>query len=304
MTLGKRFNNQSILDISTSVCGKYIAFIVNIILLLGLIFLAIGNFEMFLAGVGIWFFRSTPTWILAVYLIIPSFYLALKGLKNICRFNFLLYIIIPLILFLIILNLRDFRITSLLPIAEDGFLSIFKAVPSSLFAFVGFETLAFINPYIKNPGEMTRRASLSLMITTLLFTLIMLASIGIFGEALVFKRFNSLLGLARLIRLPVLERIDLYFIAAWIIGMNLVINTYLFLIYDSAQKIFQFKSKLIPMAVIAVLIIIVVSLTDDNILILTLTNISGFVSIFIGFLIPLIFLVIAVIRGKKGGGSV
>lgn len=301
LSLSKRFSYHSILDITKAVSGKLIAFIINTLLLLSLLFILIGNYSLFVAGVGIWFFRSTPNWALAIYLMVPSVYLVCKGLKSIARFSFLLYLIIPLIMCLVLLNLRDFRLTALLPLFENGLTGIFKAMPTSLFAFSGFEILLFITPNIKGTEKLSRRISAAAMISTLMFIIVIIASVGIFGEDFVVKRFNALLGLARLIKLPVIERVDLYFLAVWITGMTLVINSFLFLVCDTAQRIFKYKAKLTPILIITTIVVASVSFIEDNILVLKFSGMTGYVSFFVGVLIPIIIYITAVLRNKRAG---
>jgi spore germination protein (amino acid permease) len=299
--LCKRFGNQSILSITGVVCGKFFSFIINLLMLMSLIYITIAFYSLFVAGVGIWFFRTTPAWALAAYLVIPSALLASIGLKSICRFNFLLYIIIPLILFLVILNLKDFRITALLPIGEHGLSGILKAVPASLFAFTGFETILFVFPHIKDTQKITRKFSAAILITTLLFTVITAAHTGVFGDELVAKRFNAILGLARLIKLPVFERVDIYFLAVWITAMTLTMNTYLFLVHTAILQIFKPKRRFVPSLIAVFLVVVPVSIVEDNSTILKLLGFSGFVAFFVGLFVPIVLLIIAVLKNKKGG---
>jgi spore germination protein (amino acid permease) len=301
IALCRKFNNQSILDITGLICGRFFAFILNFLLFLCLLFIAAANYTLFVAGVGIWFFRSTPAWALAVYLIIPSALLAAVGLKSVCRFSFLLYFIIPLVLCLVALNLSDFRITALLPVGEHGLSNIMRAVPASLFAFCGVETILFVFPHIQDTQKITRKFSAAILIATLLFTVITAAHTGVFGDELVMKRFNAILGLARLIKVPVVERVDIYFLAVWITAMTLTTNTYMFLAHDTILRIFKPKARFIPSLIAVLLVVAPASIVEDNYVVLKLLGFAGFITFFVGLIVPLILLITAVIRNKKGG---
>lgn len=300
IALCKRFCGSSLLDINKIIFGKYIAFFLNLLLLAYFLFSTIANLSLFTIGVGIWFFKSTPQWVLTLYLLLPSLYIVQKGIKAICRFNFIIFLFIPLILSLMILNSHNFRISELFPVGSAGIRNIISSLPKTTFAFMGFETLLFIFPYIKEHQKVTRYTVIAVLTTVFIYTSIVITSIGVFGEHLLEKRYVAIIGLSRMLKLPILERVDLYYLSVWVSGMVLVINSCLFLSFNTAKKLFKIKSRLIPLSIICIIVVVCVSFLEDISLANKVMEYDGYASFIIGALIPIILLIIALISRKRG----
>ncbi len=302
IALCRRFEGQSILDINRILFGKFISFILNVLFILYLLFAAISNLGILVSSIGVWFFRSTPFWVLALYIMFPSVYLASKGLKGVCRFNFMMVITIPVLLTLIVFNFHNLRITNLLPIGVHGIGNIVEALPDTLFAYMGFEALLFIFPFIKDKQQIGRQVMIGSGITVLINVCLVMASIAIFGEDLLKKRIVALVGLSRMIEVPVFERLDLYYLATWIAAMLLAVNGYLFLSYDTVKRIFKIKSKIGPLAGIAIIVLLFTSiLSEDADRIFQENYYSGIALLIMGVLYPVLLLIITLIS-RKGAG--
>ncbi|MDF2524117.1 MAG: hypothetical protein K0R31_1758 [Clostridiales bacterium] len=298
IALCRRFGGKSILEINQVIFGKYIALIINILLVLYLIFEAVSNLKLITIAVGIWFFSSSPIWILTLYFLLPSMYLTYFGLKGMSRFNLLVYLFIPMTLGLATLNLPGFDYTQLLPIGMHGISGIVKSLPPSTFAYMGFETLLFIFPFIKDKQNIGKYALAGAAATTLLFVLFVVVSLGVFGEEFLKKRLFAVVGLARMIKLPVLERVDLYFLAMWIPGMLLAVNAYHFLAFNSFKKIFNIKTRAFPLIIISIIIFFASTFNEDANIVRAINVYSGYAAFIIGAPYPVILLLISLITGK------
>ncbi len=299
IALCKRFKGQSVLDINRMIFGKYVSYLLNILLILYLQFTLVTNLSFVASTIGVWFFRETPLWILALYMIIPSAILAYKGLKGVCRFNFLLFIIIPVLLSMIALTLNEFRITNLMPVGIHGADNIMKSLVEIPFAYMGFETLLFIFPFIKDKQHISKHAIIGAAILTLICTCFVITSIAVFGEDLLKKRVVAFVGIARMIEMPVFERVDLYYLAIWIPAMLLVVNAYLFLTYNSVKKVFKVKSNMIPFTIIFSTAIVLTGIfCVDSYTVFQMTRYNGYALIIVGVLYPVLLLIIALITGK------
>lgn len=297
--LCKRFEGISILDINTVLFGRFVSFILNLALLLYLVLAAVSNLAFLASSVGVWFFRITPLWILTLYISIPSIYLAGKGLKGICRFNFLLVFIIPVLLSLVFLNIRYFRITNLLPVGIHGMSNILGALPHTAFSYLGFETLLFSFVYIKNKQYIIKHTAIGYLTVIFIFTFFFISNIAILGENLIIKRIVPFVGLARMVSVPVLERLDLYYLVIWIAAMLLSINAYMFFVHDTAKKIFHLKSNKISLGIISGVIIVLASIIGrDSHTVFMVNHLAGNILLFTGGAYPLVLLLFAWISGK------
>lgn len=299
IALCKRFDGQSILDINRMIFGKFISYIINTILILYLIYATISNLGFLASSVGVWFFKTTPLWVLVLYIMIPSITLAYKGLKGVCRFNFLLFITIPVLLSLVVFTLHSFRVTNLIPVGIHGMAKILESLPDTPYAFMGFETLLFIFPYIKDKQHTGKSVITGSAIVILIYTCFVIASIAVFGEDLLGIRIVAFVGLARMIEVPVLERVDLYCLAIWIPAMVLAVNAYLFLTYNTVKKVFRIKSEIIPLAVIIVIVLVLTSiLSEDSDTVFQVNRYAGYALFLVGVPYPVLLLITALITGR------
>ncbi len=299
IALCKRFNGQSVLDINRMIFGKYVSYLLNIFLLLYLLFAVLSNLCFFVSTVGVWFFRETPLWILSLYTMIPSMVLAYKGLKGVCRFNFLLFVTVPVLLSMFVLTLKDFRMTNLMPIGIHGAENIMKSLVNVPYAFMGFETLLFIFPFIMEKQHINKHTIIGAAVLTLIYTYFVMTSIAVFGEDLLSKRIIAFVGIARMIEVPVIERVDLYYLAIWLPALLLAVNAYLFLAYNTTKKVFKVKSKRIPFTIIIIIVIVLTSIFgEDSYTVYQMTRYAGYALFFVGVPYPVLLLSIALISRK------
>lgn len=299
IALCKRFNGQSVLDINRMIFGKYVSYLLNIFLILYLFFAVVANLGFLVSTVGVWFFSMTPLWILVSYIMIPSVILAYKGLKGVCRFNFMLFVTLPVLLSMIVFTLKDFRVTNLMPVGISGTAKIMKSLKDIPYAYMGFETLLFIFPFIKDKQNISKHAITGAAVLTLIYTGFVVTSIAVFGEDLLSKRIVAFVGIARMIELPVFERVDLYYLVIWIPAMLLATNAYLFLTYNTVKKVFKVKSQMIPFAIIMVIVITLVSIVgEDSDAVYQMSRYAGYALFFVGVLYPILLLIIALMTGK------
>lgn len=294
-----RFKGSSIFDISRIVFGKYFGFILNLLLVLYLIAASVVNLRYYTIWIDAWFFRDTPMWILTLLLIIPSAYLVYKGLKGICRFNNIVYFVITMIIILLIWPLSQiFRLTQLMPVSDAGIIRILKGVPKTAFSYMGFETLLFIYPFIKNKRYLTKNMSIGLWVTTLLYTFATIVCLGVFGENMLKNRTQPIIGLARLIKFPIFERIDIYFLTVGIPAMALAVHSYIFCTLNAINEVFRVNRNNVLLPVLLIIVILLSGFTSDINDLMNAASLVGQISFIFGSILPVLYLVAAVIFRK------
>ncbi len=299
IVLCNRFEGSSIFDINRAVFGKFFSYVINTVFLLYLITAAIAFLTSLAFTVGAWFFQSTPTWALVPYISIPSVYLAYKGLKGVCRFNFLLVLLIPILMSLMLFTLKDVNIHNLMPVGVHGLPKIAGAFPKTALTYMGFETLLFVFPYIKDRRHVFKYTSLGFITMILIFTIFTADSIAVFGEDMLKMRISAFAGFAKMISVPVLERIDLYYFSAWIAAMVLTVNAYMFLAYNAVRTVYRISSHRICHTVISAIIVIISVFTARDIYtVLTLDNYAAYGMMAFGAAYPVLLLLIAWITRK------
>ncbi len=300
--LCRRFGGASILDIDRQLFGKYIGTFLNLLWIAYLIFASIANFTFFLISMKLWFFKYTPSLLVAILLISPTIILVSKGLKNICRFDVILYIMLFITALLLIYGSTKLRVTMLLPVGEAGPLTILNGLKLISFTYMGFELLLFIYPYISNKKDLTKYIWVSGALITSFFTFTSIVTICVFGTQYTSLSLYPITSLAKLVKFPIFERIDLYYYASWIPGMILCTNSYVFCTCDSIRKIFKIKKPLWVILVISLILIISSVMVKSVDIAENLGNFGGSMSYGAGIATPVIILLISLIL-KKGGAK-
>lgn len=301
IVLLKRFNGLSILEVNKKLFGRYIGFILNLLLIIYLLLSAAINMTIYTMIVAAWFFKTTSLWLLTLLLISPCVYAVYKGIKVVCRVNAIIYYIIIMAVFILSVNFIYFRPTQLLPIGDSGIYSILSGIPDTSFSFFGFETLLFIYPFIKNRQDAIKSMAIASTISTLLFVFAAIMCFGVFGDKMVESRTLPFAGLSRIAKFPILERVDLYFLATWIPGLVICVNTYYFLTYHSIKKVFNIKRNAPLYIVVTIMIAILSRYTEDMNVMSQVASYLGYVGYIIGFGIPIFWLLISCILKKREG---
>ena len=251
-------------------------------------------------SIKLWFFRYTPVLLIAVLLISPTLLLVNKGLKNICRFDIILYAMLLITALLLVYGATRMRATLLLPICEEGLLKILGGIPLLSFSFIGFETLLFIYPNIKNKKDVTKSAWKSGSIITSFYVATSIVTVCLFGTQYTCQSLYPMISLAKFVKFPVFERIDLYYYALWIPGMILCTNTYVFCTCNSIKQIFNIKKPFwITAGICSILILVSIRISDVDIT-EALGNANGYLSCLIGIAVPIFLLLLSLIFGKGG----
>lgn len=261
--LVKSFPEKSILEIYILLYGKFLGILLDILFIVYLIFSASISTRIFSELINMIVLRQTPILITAIFIISPTLYFTSKGLKVICRFANLLFLAHFLMLLTFTFIIKQTRITYILPIAQSGIFELIKNLPNSAYSFLGFELLALFYTNVDKKNNVMKHLIYGTIYVTIYFTIITVFPVLLFGEMklkqLVFPIFN----VEQAIRVPVLERLDLFFIIFWFPTMASSIRTYFFSSYYCFTKMFQIKRKNVVIAAIAAITFIVSRIPDS-----------------------------------------
>ncbi|MDF2522196.1 MAG: hypothetical protein K0R84_2824 [Clostridia bacterium] len=250
MGLLGRFNNMSIQDINLYLFGKVFGNFLNLIFIIYPFYATVIVLRMFTDIIGISVLELTPGIVVTSFIIIPIVYLSWYGLKYICRFSTLKPLLLTIIVLYYLLLSTYFRGTFLQPVGTAGLVSIIKGSYDPFSSYLGFELLSIFYPHIRQKDKSVKYAILG-NITTMsfyIFTVVFLT--GFFGEAMLKQLQYPIFSLARAYRAPILERLDLFFIALWFPIMETVLQLYYYSAYYSIRKLLKIeedkkKSKLL-----------------------------------------------------------
>lgn len=282
MSLLNRFQTLSLLDINVILFGKIIGGFINWFLIAKLIYTSIMSLRLFVDIIKVSTLEFTPAYALSIFVMLPVVYLSWYGLKYICRFSSLMPVLLIIIVLYYFLLSKYFRNTFLQPIGTAGLVPIIKSSYIPYLSFIGFEMLGIIFPHIKHKKQALRFALYGNLITISFYVITVVFITGFFGEEMLKQLQYPIFSLARAYRAPILERLDLFFIALWFPIMETAVIMFFFNGFYSIRKILdlennRIKSKIL-IFVYTTIIIILSWLPKDSIQVAKLFNIIGYMN--------------------------
>ncbi|WP_027626109.1 GerAB/ArcD/ProY family transporter [Clostridium lundense] len=250
--LMNKYQNSSILDINILLYGKYLGMFFNFIFVCYLLFITgLGN-RFFAEVIRIIVLNQTPVLVIGALVSIPTIYQTTKGLKVICRFATLLLLAHILLILTFLLVLKNVRFTYLLPIGESGFFAITKNITYAFYSFLGIELITIFYPNVTNKKNAAKHIIAGSIYVTIIYIIIIIFSTALFGENKLKMLIFPMYSIEQSIKVPILERLDIFFIGFWFPIMAGSVRSYFFSSYYCLSEIFKTRRKelLIPIVFI------------------------------------------------------
>lgn len=243
IALMNRYKNKSIFEINKLLYGKYIGYIFNLCLIIYVILFSAYVLRMMVEAMQLMGLKTTPRIILTIFIIIPTIYSIKGGLKNVCRYLHIVIFIGTVLAIYIFFVAGRVRLTFLMPIGEANVKKMISGVKISIFAYLGIELIPFIYSNVSDKKNITKKVLLGNLFSIIVYTLIAITTTGLFGEMMLKRLEIPLLSLSRVCYSNIFERVDLYFVATWIMAMGCVQKCYMFAGYFATINIFNIKAK-------------------------------------------------------------
>ncbi|MDP4147444.1 MAG: GerAB/ArcD/ProY family transporter [Bacillota bacterium] len=239
----RRYNNKSILQINEYLYGKTIGLIINFFFAVYLLATSAVVLRRFADVVRLIVLRLTPPLVLSLFMLIPTVYLVWYGLKPICRFANTLYVILFITSVILALVYKNIRTSFLMPVGQVDMGLILKGMYIASYSYLGIEVITIIYPKVMDKNKIMSSAVAGNMITCIFYTVVVAMTTALFGENLLRSLELPIYSLVQTYRDPIVERIDLFFIALWFPVMGNAMRTYFFCSYVSMCQIFGIKKK-------------------------------------------------------------
>lgn len=256
MLLLKRYNDKSIFDIYFVLYGKIIGYIFNILFVGYLIVVTASVIRGFQETINIITLKFTPPIVLTFFVIIPTIYATMKGLKVICRFSMLMYISYFLIIFSYYLNWHNTRMTYIMPVGKAGLGTILQNLQIPIYSYLGFELSALLYPNVNNKPKALKFMIFSMIFTTIFYTILVAYSIILFGEIKLSMLVFPIYSMEQMIPVPVIERMDTIFLIFWFPTMDSTLRAYFFSTYYSISTLFKIKRNKVLLLFVTIMLVI------------------------------------------------
>lgn len=290
----------NIYDIGEKYLGNIIAYIIKTGYFLYFTYTCIVMLVLFTNFMTIWLFPITPRFAINFSLIFVCVYLVRESIITIARFFVLTSIIFIFFIITTVMAYTNVHLLYLLPIGQAGIKNILMGSYESTIAFLGFEILLIVHPFIQKAADnkantTLKTVSLAHLFIVCLYLFVVITSYTFFSpDELLLVPYPTVYML-KAFTSPVIDRIDIIFIPLWCIAVMTSFMSYLYLASFTLAKFFKNQEHKRFVPIIGVIILLLSFIPVNNLLITKLSNILGIVSmIFIG-VIPIILFLCSII---------
>jgi spore germination protein len=301
--LGMRYPKQTIIQYSEDILGKWPAWIGSMMIILFfavLTSLAAREFgEVVITSV----LKKTPLEVTVVVMLLLA---TLAARNDITTFayvhHFYLPVILGPILLIVSLSMKNANFINLQPIWGNEPKGMINGVLIIAALFQGSFIQTLVIPAMRRPEKAMKAGFWGMLIAGGLYFTIVVAAVGVFGPEETKLLLWPTLELAKTTTLPgnILERLDAAFLAVWVTAVFTTLFSSYYLTIHCISKLFRLRDhKLLSLFVLPFLF--VMAMLPQNILqMYKVIEVVGQYGLGITIIYPLLLLVVAIFRKKKG----
>lgn len=301
--LGMRFPQQSIIQYSESLIGKWPARLFSACVVVFFALLTSLTAREFGEVVVTSVLKQTPVEVTVIVMLMLA---AISARNDMATFTYIHFFYVPLllvpVLMIVALSLKNAEPLNLQPFWGNRPVGLLKGIVTIAALFQGSFVMTIIIPAMKKPAKALRVSLYSILIAGGLYVVIVIAVIGVFGAEETKQLLWPTLELAKATSLPanVLERLDGAFLAVWVTA---VFTTLLSSYYLTSQALTQLLRLQEPRIFTFFLLpfVFVLAMMPTNIVNMyeAVVNV-GQVGLGLTLVYPALLLLIALLRKKRG----
>jgi len=189
--------------------------------------------------------------------------------------------------------------SNLLPIFDHPVKDLLKATKNMSLTYLGWETLLFFYPFIKDPAKSKKWAHGGVLFTTVLYTMLTVTTFAYFSEGQLQKNVWATLTMWKIVQMPFVERFEYIGIANW----NIVILPNICIAIWCASRVLKRTINIKQKK--GVILVSLVCLVGANLFksrnqLNALFTLSGLIGFYLNYVyIPLLFVAVMFIKKVK-----
>ncbi|TXK77360.1 GerAB/ArcD/ProY family transporter [Paenibacillus sp. N3.4] len=201
---------------------------------------------------------------------------------------------------LIVLSLKDFEFDNIRPVLGDGVVPVLKGIKTSFIAYSGFEIMLIFTAFMKEPQKAVKSMMLGISVVIILYTLVVLISFGTLTVEEVKTVTWPTMTVAKNIELPgeFFERFESLFSVLWVLSMYTAFVPFQYVASFGLGQVLKKDYRIFVYATLPVIYIVAIYPRDLN-SVFKLGDFIGYLALFTIIIMPLIFWVILMLRGKS-----
>ena len=304
--LASAFPHQSFLSYASIIVTKPVAVVLTF--LFAILFISVAAYDIRALGhiSQQYLFDHTPVEVVILAFLLVVIYAVSGSRAGLFRLNMLfLPIIIVIIALVLIINLKWFDPTNLLPVFQTDFSGYLKATHTSSLSYMGIGIVLFYIAFVDQPKKAPKMVLLGMSIPIVMYVLVYLTCLMVFGFTATSHLLFPTIDLAKRVELPggILERFEAIFFVVWTMG---VFNTTVMafdVVILALNSIFKKMKKINLIFILSPLIYYVALFPRDTGQILLFGEFIGTYMVSFAFITTIVLLVIAKIRGVMPDGK-
>ncbi|MGB3932689.1 MAG: GerAB/ArcD/ProY family transporter [bacterium] len=243
--LGLRFPQQTLMEYSDLILGRFlgkilsISFIIYWLLLAAIVVRIFG--EMVITAV----LTRTPLEVIIGIMLLLGAQLAAQELRVFARVHEILLILtFPLLLLLFLISARNVNLLHLLPVLAFGLLPVLRGALATSLSYLGIEIITMLVPYYTEQGQALKYHLYGAAVALVVYVTIVVISLGSFGaDALQYLQWPTLEQI-RIATIPgVLERLESVFIGVWVVVVFTTVGSLLLMVNLSLSHLLGWQKR-------------------------------------------------------------
>ncbi|WP_110926270.1 GerAB/ArcD/ProY family transporter [Bacillus massiliglaciei] len=239
----KQHEDCNIYEIHEKVFGRFLGSLINIFIVVffmaELYSVIIGYVELSLT----WGYEGVYEWIGTLALLLITIYAVSGGFRVIAGICYLSFLMTIWLLFVMYQPLEFIHFNRILPVLSSPPSDVIKGVYKSSYTLLGFETLFFIYPFIKEKKKLHFFTQLAAWFSTFLVLLATMISIMFFSAAELEKQFWPVVSMIGSVNFPFIERFEFVAVPLWILVIFPNLCIILFIAAKGIKQVFHVKLK-------------------------------------------------------------
>ncbi|WP_102346169.1 GerAB/ArcD/ProY family transporter [Bacillus sp. Marseille-P3661] len=300
--LSQRYQGCTMVEYCQLILGKWLGKLVVITFLIYFLHEA----SLSIRGFGDFYTTAvTPRTPILVYLIailILAGYAVRCGLEVIARTNqAILVFLIPIGILASILTHKDKDYRNFLPILEDGMGPAWNGTLSIISLFTSIFVLGMVFPFVNDTKQLKRYSIITMLLLIIMFIGPVTGVVAIYGEERAQGLYFPTFLLLRDIEIGALQRLDILGILLWSLGSFTKVSLFLYAIVLGIAQLFKMENyKILVVPIGALLAIVSIVNSEDLIGVFRfLKDYYPYYVTFVGFILPLVLLVISQFKKAK-----
>lgn len=298
----KHFSSSDIIDISEYLGGKPLKVTIGTLYIIFFVFMCAIILRNFAQGLKLIYFPTAP---IVVILLAFLFVVAIASkfdIKTLLKCNFILVGLMLITLIFTFCTLgTDFAYQRMFPLLGNGIVETFLTGTGNIYVFSGISLLFFLPPLLKEKGDYSKIAFISMAISSILLFLSILCLLFALPFVFEVEFLSPVYLLVRVSRVgSFLRRPESLFILIWILSLMSFISIFLLFSRTILQKLLALKGSH-GMNLWFVQIVLVLALIPQNVAELAFLENNVYKPFCIGliFLLTFFILILAYFKKKK-----